>query len=203
MSNSNLTEEQARGLCAVLYRCSPEFVLRVVPADPTASSVSVLKRGGEVASEPLFDPWQAQPTHAGTLALRERLVELMDAHGVPEVDRRFVLQPLATLNADIGEADLVQVQCLLLAAVRLVLHAHWFEVRVQARLARDVSRFACAAEAAPRGLLLLAARHALERECVRLDRLWLEQANAVQVQDLRSLVLDAFSAARRYLRRAA
>jgi hypothetical protein len=95
-----------------------------------------------------------------------------------------------------------QVRRLLLAALRLVLHARWYETPVRARQAYCVSRFACGADATSFRVLVPAAFHALEREVQRLDRLWLEQANALQVQDVGRLVADAYCSARRLLRHA-
>ncbi|MCA3218980.1 MAG: hypothetical protein ING59_10585 [Burkholderiales bacterium] len=202
MFRTDTDEDHARGLCAVLYPCSAEFVLRVVPADLAASSVSTLERDGGAATESFEAPPPAQPPHAGVQALREQLIAEMDVHVVDDADRNLVLQPLAALHARVGAAELAQVRRLLLAALRLVLHARWNETPVRARQAHCVSRFACGADASSFPLLVPAACHALEREAERLDRLWLEQIDAVQVQDVGWLVSDAYLSARRFLRRA-
>lgn len=202
MTVTDLNENQECGLCAVLFRCSDEFLLRVVPSDPEASSVSTLDSGG--AASELFEATSpSQPLRAGVQTLRDHLIAQLDAFSVAEADRQLVLQPLAALSAQVGEADLVQVRRLLTAALRLVLHARWYETPERARMAYCVSRFACAADAASFRLLVPAACHALEREVERLDRLWLEQVHALQVQDVGWLVADAYLSARRFLRRGA
>lgn len=201
MLRTDTDVDRAHGLCAVLYRCSAEFVLRVVPADLAASSVSTLECGGGAAAELFEAPSPTQPPNPGVQALREHLIAQMDAHGVAEADRDLVLQALAALHARVGAAELAQVRRLLMAALRLVLHARWNETPVRARQARCVSRFACGADASSFRLLVPAACHALEREAERLDRLWSEQVEAVQVQDVGWLVSDAYLSARRFLRR--